>query len=448
MMIRRTIITIILFTFGLSNLVFSQNPTINNVVFSRSELIEDLNMLRDTLKVHPKLYEFTNKYEFDKIYQSIKNQLKDGMTADDFLKIAYPLVERIGCGHSSLFPPMSYIANPEGKTIPLDIKIDQDDIYILSTFPEGLIPSGSKLLAINNRSSKEIIAKLMDYVSVDGLNNLSAKKFGAEKMFGMIYPKFFTPTNNYKIHYQLPFCETTEEIILESYSIKEIWMPKMSIKNPFSYKYREDLNALILTIKSFYFNGNNDEFYTFLEEAFAKAKNEKIENIILDLRGNGGGDPLAAGRLFSYLIPKPLKYFSDVFSDKYAKLATSIKLAANHFDGELYTLIDGGGFSTTGHFVSLLKYLQIGKIIGSELGSTFTCNDNCIYVTLKNTGYLAKIARSTFSTAVEGMRADQGVLPDVHVAFSIKDYVDGVDSEIETIKKMIIKRKQTRLKSN
>ncbi len=399
-------------------------------------------MLWDTLKIHPKLYEFTSIYEFDQIYQCIEAQLKDGMTADDFLKIVYPLIERIGCGHSALFPPMSYIANPEGKTIPIDIKIDQDDIYILSTFPEGLIPSGSKLLAINNRSSKEIISKLMNYVSVDGLNNLSAKKFGAEKMFGMIYPKFFIPTNIYKIKYQLAFSEKEEEISLNAYSTKEIWLPKLNIKNPLDYTFDKNLNALTVKINTFYFNGHNDKYYNFLEEVFEKVKNEKIENIILDLRGNGGGDPLAAGRLFSYLIPKPLKYFSDVFSEEYARLASPIDLASNHFDGELYILIDGGGFSTTGHLVSLLKYHQIGKIIGSELGSTFTCNDNCVYVTLKNTGYLAKIARSTFSTAVKGMRADQGVLPDIPVAFFIKDHVDGVDSALETIKKMIIKRKQ------
>jgi hypothetical protein len=133
--------------------------------------------------------------------------------------------------------------------------------------------------------------------------------------------------------------------------------------------------------------------------------------------------------LFSYIAHKPEKYFETC--NGYQELLEPIELAENHFDGQIYTLIDGGGFSTAGHIVALIKYHKIGKIIGSEHGCTFTCNDNSTQIYLKNTGHLANIARSTFAVAVDGMRADQGVMPDLPVAFSVANFINGVDTEME-----------------
>jgi len=411
-------------------------------VFSQDELLEDLQILWDSMKDHPRLYAYTSEGEFENIYMRIKGKLKDGMTADDFLKLAYPLVGRIGCGHSSLMPPMSYISNPSGTTVPLDVRFEKDEAFILATYPEGNIPLGSKLISINDRSIEEIASILMDFLSVDGLKNLSYKRFAASKVFGLFYPKLFTPCDKYKIKFQVPGAVEIKEITLDAYETKAIWMPRLkgNMQDPFQIRYNEELNAAIIRIKSFYFEGENNDYYAFLESAFEKIKEDEIQNVILDLRGNSGGDPIAAARLFSYIATEPVKYFADVFSKEYAKLAEPVGLASSHFDRNVYTIIDGGGVSTAGHIVSLLKYHKIGIIVGSELGSTFTCNDNCVQISLKHTGNLAKVARTTFSTGVEDMKADQGVLPDYPVIFSIKDLINNVDSEMELIGKLIENR--------
>ena len=419
------------------NVLISLNVIQLDTIFSRKQLEEDLGMIMDAMILHPKLYEYTSKKEFEILYKQIQAKLKDDMTADDFLKLAYPLLERIGCGHSSLLPSMSYFGNPEGKTVPISVRFEEDKTYILKTFPEGEIPIGSRLLSINDKPINEIASELTNYFSTDGLINQSGKRYAAGRLFELMYPKFFIPRDKYKFEYQAYGSDEILELELDAFDINTIWMPKMMNQNPFHVEYRKDLDAAVIKLKTFWFGGNNDKYYAFLDSTFAKIKEEKIQNVILDLRGNGGGDPIAAARLFSYIAPKPLKYYADVFSAEYAILAQPIELAKNHFDGHLFTIIDGGGYSTTGHIVSLIKYHKIGLIVGSELGSTYTCNDNKMRVHLKHTRLTLSVARSTFTTAVENMKADQGVLPDYPIDFSVDDLVKGVDTEMGFIIKMI-----------
>ncbi len=83
--------------------------------------------------------------------------------------------------------------------------------------------------------------------------------------------------------------------------------------------------------------------------------------------------------------------------------------------------------------MALIKYHKIGTLVGSELGCTYTCNDNSVSTFLKHTGNVARVARATFAVAVKDMKADQGVLPDHPVGFSVEDLVNGVDSEMEFV---------------
>ena len=79
--------------------------------------------------------------------------------------------------------------------------------------------------------------------------------------------------------------------------------------------------------------------------------------------------------------------------------------------GDLYTLIDGLGFSTTGHFCGLLKYHQVGKFVGSETGATYTCTGNATYPALDETGIMVGTARvMRYTAAVKNMDPRRGVI--------------------------------------
>ena len=150
-------------------------------------------------------------------------------------------------------------------------------------------------------------------------------------------------------------------------------------------------------------------------------------HVILDLRDNNGGDPFCSSYLLAYLEKTPVPYYSESY-ERYTELAKPIPMAANHFEGNIYTLINGNCFSSTGHLCALMKYHHIGKFIGSETGGTYTCNDNGAYFSLNNTGIQLRIARNSFSVAVNGIPRFKGISPDFPVDATLEDNIARKDA--------------------
>ena len=122
--------------------------------------------------------------------------------------------------------------------------------------------------------------------------------------------------------------------------------------------------------------------------------------------GNGAGDyaqPIFQTSLFKQTATSQLIL---------GRTAQPVKPAENNFKGRLFFLIDGHGFSTTGHLCALLKYHKLGTFIGTETGGTYTCNAAGRTIQLKNTRLLLEISRKSFVAAVTGLPKNRGIIPD------------------------------------
>ena len=199
----------------------------------------------------------------------------------------------------------------------------------------------------------------------------------------------------------------------------------------------EEKNTAVMTIKTFIYYDRVQYFESYIDSCFNVIHDKKIENLILDLRGNDGGDPFCAVPLFSNLEPEPFPYYAEPYG-KYSELSHPIPLAEKHFTGNLFTLMDGRCFSTNGHFCSLLKYHKIGKFIGTESGSTYKCNaGKNTKLHLSNTSIMLYFGRSTFAAAVKGMDKTKPIIPDYPVKETYQNYINGKDVFMETALKLI-----------
>jgi len=115
------------------------------------------------------------------------------------------------------------------------------------------------------------------------------------------------------------------------------------------------------------------------------------------------------------LEPAPVPYFARIYP-QYESFAKPIPRAAGSFDGKLYVLINGGCFSSTGHFCGLLKYHKIGIFIGTETGGTYECNDARQMFELRNTRFRLFVARMTFTAAIKDLPQFRGIIPDIATA--------------------------------
>lgn len=401
-----------------------------------NQLQEDFQQLRRAMEhMHPALYDYTSKQDFDRIFKQ-KYKILDGSTRlEGAFRIFSTLTAQIGCMHSAIWMPKGYWDNTPGKLFPIKMKFIGENVYAYSSYHEtDSIPTGARIISINGKPIEDILKDLKTVISADAYSD-NYKKFRLSFRFPLIYSLFYGHPDSFSVVYEPSGDKTQKRAIIHPVPTKRIWGHMIEPRD-LDLNFKEESNTAIMTIPDFDYYKNQDKFFGFVDKAFGQIDQKRINNLIIDLRKNNGGDPFCAAHLFSYLIPKPVPYFSKPYG-RYARLAEPIPIKEKCFKRDLFILIDGGGASTTGHLLGLLKYHKIGTLIGEETGATFTCHDAHRSFVLRHTRFQVGIATETFASAVQDLPKDRGILPDSIVYQTPEDLADGKDTVLEYALRLI-----------
>ena len=421
--------------------VWSQKTDKSDPVrFSKLDLQEDFQQMRYTLEQnHGTFYEYTPKQELDSLMDIQYTLIRDSMVLPEFFVLLTPIIAKIGCGHTTVWMPMSYWSENEDNLFPLQIRLIEDMVVVADSYTEDAqVPRGSVLLEINSQPVSDIIQEMKENYPADAMNPHFIRK-AVERRFPMIYARRFGFPEQYRVMYSLPGRKTRKTRILQSAHNEAV--RAVVFKNFNNPELRMTLlpekNTAVMRIETFIYYDRVPYFTNIIDSCFSVINTNKIENLILDLRGNDGGDPFCAVPLFSYLEPKPLPYFAHPYG-KYSAFADPIPRAEKAFEGNLLVLLDGRCFSTNGHFCALLKYHNIGRFIGTPSGATYTCNaGKNTRITLNHTRIMLYFGRSTFNAAVKGMDKTKPLMPDIPVQETYNDFLNGRDVYMETALKFI-----------
>ena len=428
--------------FHLENYI-QQNAN-GKIIFGIQDLQNDFIELRRSLEeTHCCLYEYTSKEVFDSLFEYQFKLIDKSMEYHEFFNIVKPLIVRVGCMHTGIWMPNEFWELGSDNLFPLQLRLIDGYAVVSGYYNDtAQVPIGSILLEINSQPINEIINTLKNSHSSDAMN-IQFQSAGFEKRFPMTYASIYDFPEKYVVTYSLPGRKTKATV--ELIPAKKEQVRAIVFKNfnhpPLILKLLKENNTAILKIPSFIFYDRVEYFTSFLDSSFSEIKNKKIKNLILDLRGNDGGDPFCAVPLLSYLEKEPVRYFAKEYG-RYAEFAKPIPLAENNFTGNLYTLIDKYCGSTNGHFCALLKYHKIGKLVGEEAGSTYKCNAKTKEVKLDNTKMLVYLPSETFSAAVEGMDKIKGVEPDYFIKQTYKDFLSGTDTVMDFTLDLIKKNEE------
>lgn len=407
--------------------------------YAVKQLKEDFRQMREAVeRLHPALYEFTDKETFHRLFDQQMAKIDRPMDGLEFLRLAVPIVARIGCGHTHLFAPRYFWENTPPKFFPLHVIFLKGKTYVKHDYANtDAVPIGSEIISINGRPLSEIKEALKSYISADGYNNAS-REYQLMRSFGLSYGLHYGFQDEFCVDYRPPGQNQLKKANLQPVSAPSMLNLRTKHFHTIESKSAPDLifeileekNTALMTIKNFAYYNDRDRFYAFIDQAFDKIHEQKIKNLILDFRDNSGGDPFCTTHLLSYIEPYPIPYFAKLYRE-YARFAQPIPLAGKRFKGDIYILINGGGFSSTGHLCALLKHHKFGTFVGTETGGTYTCNDASTKITLKHTKFMLKTARVTFQAAVRGLPKDRGILPDYSVEPAIEDVLNGRDAVLE-----------------
>jgi len=209
-----------------------------------------------------------------------------------------------------------------------------------------------------------------------------------------------------------------------------------------TFRFLNDGKICVFTYPAFDYS---EEEVVRIGRMFHEIKKRHTQTLIMDIRGNGGGNTAIGDILVSYLTDKPYRAFSRVISkispeaiaqrDEYWSgeqfqiyqhligMTTSEeqplekpKPRVDRFKGNFILLTDNATFSAASDFALIVKSFHLGTVIGSETGGTCSSFGDSIFITLPYSGIGMSISYRFFvSPKPEQGDSTHGVVPDMVV---------------------------------
>ena len=393
-------------------------------------------MVELLLKKHPQPYAFISKESLKTLIDLQYDKITETTTTGEFMWICERIVAAINCGHTALYLPTEFGEIPIPQHFPIKAKYVGSKLYIVDAKNNSdKLAEGTEILTINGVDVEILRKDIFQHISSDGYNE--SKKHEITNLYFYWYcSMFFDFPTSYTVTVNQN--DKIKEIKLEEALDLE---PKKTFldncENHLCFDTNIKSNTAIITIRTFgYYKKRLPIFKSFIDDCFQQINENKIQNLIIDLRNNGGGDPFCGSYLLQYITDKPYTYFhKDV--PRYSKLKKTIQPKPNGFKNKPYILVNGRCFSTTGHFCSLVKEHNLGIFVGDETGATYTCNDFSKNYSLENTNFTLRTARKTVKTTASSLSNKHGIIPDHYVIPDIDNIINNTDTVLNYTLRLI-----------
>ncbi len=457
--------------------------------YSAKQLKEDFSTLEAILHhSHPGLYWYASKDSVDGYFKSAFADLNDSLTEQQFRnKISYA-VSKIHCGHTSVRPSKKYAAYfTKNKTpqFPLSLKLWKDSALVTQNIikSDSVLKRGTIIKSINGRSLTFIRDSIFQLIGTDGYANVF--KFQAvSNNFPGYYKNAFGIDSEYAIKYvdtlgyeNVAFIKNyfpkkdsvVEKLLQDTITKRQRKIQELAFKR--SIIIDTMLHTAIMPVNTF----SEGKLGKFFRRSFKKIREEKVENLIIDLRINTGGDVQACTKLLQYLTDQPFivadtviansktfilkknikpwfiywlsmlvsgrRYKDNTIHFRYFEKHIYQLKKQNHFDGKIYLITGGLTFSGATLVAGKLKGQQNVTIVGEETGGGYYGN-NAIFlptITLPNTGIRVTLPLYRVVWDSTRIKNGRGVFPDVEVRPNAIQLKKGIDVKMEKAKSIIKK---------
>lgn len=472
-----------------------------NKKYSPQQLQEDYSFFRGTLEEsHPGLYWYSSKVEMDRYFAWGENQLHDSLTEPQFRNVLSYVAAKINCGHTVVRGSKEYSRFRDTaitKVFPLSIKFWPDSSssqFVTAAVAANLIRNdtvlkrGVEIKKINGQSISFLLDTLTQYISSDGYNlTHKYQNLSNRGGFGSAYTSIFGAKEDYIIEYK---DSTGDErsVVIPSYNPRTDSLSRNAVRrfsgtNPSDRKklikqstrsFRIDSleKTGIMDLNSF---GRQLNLKSFFKASFRKMQLHKIPNLVLDVRGNGGGSVSNSTALTRLLINKRFRVADTLFANTrnshYKKqienyfftrifmlLMTSKKKDGNyhfgyfekhffkpkkknHFDGNVYIITGGNSFSATTLFSQTVKGQHNIFIVGEETGGGAYGNNAWLIpdVTLPVSGVRFRLPLFRLVLNKNVPKDGRGVQPEIESKPTLDAIRRGVDYKMEKVMGLIRK---------
>jgi len=286
-----------------------------NKVFSPDELREDFKVMVGSIRdFHPGLYWYKSKQELDDIFKVASRELDHPMDEHEYLRVLGSVISKIGCGHTQLrLSNSTYQAFREEKNyFPLSVIVLDNKLYATQSV-ENSIDAGNEILSINDLSTDSLIQIFEESHWTEGMHH-SMMHNEISRYFKHSYSIFIGNAEQYIIEY-IDSEGNRRNSVLEK-DLKKFSSPMVdytfsdNLNLSFHSVSVKEVSGAILDVNVFFDwekDGKKYKFSKELHRAFEKIDSSGVDNLVIDLRDNGGGR--APFELFSYLYDANFTFF-------------------------------------------------------------------------------------------------------------------------------------------
>lgn len=442
-------------------------------------------------RIHPGYDRYTSEEVITAAWDAISEraQREDGLKLGDFYLEIEAVLVMIRCDHTKAEIPASL---REFRT--------QHPIYLPFLWETveqrgfiSLVPSnspfnfGDEILSIDGVALPELISEVSEYIPLDGYTEWSKRSGisqslefmgGAVDHFGSL---LWDNKETVEIELRSPQGSTrSEKVSRMTYTsyrqLVDSQRSQQNFKDAVTFERLGD-SAAYLRIDTFVNYRVPIKPATLFRPIFKAMEVEGRDNLILDLRKNGGGSTDAERSLLSFLIEKPLKttkemrvatvnldgirqYLSSydsralnpnrLFFRKnddgsysirswFAEELRTVRPARNAFDGNLIVLTSNDNSSASTNLIStLISHRQVTtigeKTGGSPDGPTAGI---IIMATLPHSGIRTRIPVIRTYNNTDGFTPGYGIEPDIEILKTVDNFLKKYDEALERAKQLV-----------
>lgn len=478
--------------------------------FSSKKMTKDLEVFRNIRQMaNSGLYKYRTKDQIDSIYTWANDEIKNLSSYREFYNLICTLTDYEGSLHNNTHNPEKRVQSVKKETsgyFPYPIKIIEGKVILNIGSDE--IPLGAEIISINSRKQEQIIPDFYKYYTTDGVNK-TGKRIGINGSFSNYYRYSYGLEDVFEVEFKNPKSDAIKTAKVKSVGYSDF---KKRFKNRHSLLYDrlqyEDLkeNEIytysqvdettgILTINTFGIGGNEKSeehqvYKKWLDSLFISLKTTHIENLIVDVRNNGGGTDPNDVVTYSYLTSRNfqeskqvwirfnkiplLKYydssvpgflrplgvgrFNRFFQKRFpterdgkyfiGTETNEMKVRQpneNAFIGNVYLLISPRVASAASLFSALLAGNDNTITIGEEsMGGYYGHNGHTSF------GYVLPKSKIVTEFSIDNIEQDvpkksnqfynRGIMPDYNVPQTFDDFMNNKDTQLEFVMKLIKKK--------
>jgi C-terminal processing protease CtpA/Prc len=458
------------------------------------KLKEDALLLKKIFEAnHPGLYWYTSKDSMDVYFNNLYNGIKDSLTEKEFRNRVAIYIAQIHCGHTAVYPSKNYLkyySQHASKQFPLVLKAKPDSLIVIGSLfvNDSIFKPGIVVTSINGHPTQQIFDSLFQYISTDGYADVLKYQLISFN-FPVYYRNSFGLDSIYKVTY-IDTAGNSLMAVIKNYDVRTdsirikmaraILSPtkkqlrKLKTSSIRSVTYDTAMSMAYMRITAF----AGDGMKKFFKHTFKTIKSNNIQNLVIDLRENGGGNVAQSIALTKYVTDSPFhfadtaaafsrsfpygKYINSSFFYRMIMRFTTVKRSDerfhfkylekhvfhpkknNHFDGHIYVLQSGFTFSAASMFIANIKDQSNVTLVGEETGGS-SYGDNAIHlprIVLPYSGLhiILPVYRVVMNS--NKPKTGRGIMPNIYASPTSYSIAHSIDAKMEAVKQLIKEKKQ------